>query len=183
MVGWHAKQAVQRKRGTALQGCDSAKTGKGAKAGNAPHKPKTQQTETQQPSGRRPAAVQAWRPPPGGRQLRRAAYPMPWVGRGTRCAAVQRSVSMVVDSARQRFSRWPQRALKTLSGMTGERPRSQSSGTPMSHSRRAETRVKSRCMALRQSCSMWLATRAAWVAVRLRRARRGARRATGARGW
>ena len=43
----------------------------------------------------------------------------------------------------------------------GRAPRSQSSGTPMSHSMSVETRMKSRCMAPRQSCRVWLATRAA----------------------
>ena len=66
---------------------------------NAPNKPKTRQTETLQPGSGGPRPLQVWRPPSGGRQLRRAAYPMPSVGRGTGCAVVQRSVSMVVDSA------------------------------------------------------------------------------------
>ena len=37
-----------------MQGCGSAKSGKGAKAGNAPFKPKTQQTES--PNNLAPAA-------------------------------------------------------------------------------------------------------------------------------
>ena len=54
----------------------------------APNKPKAQQTETLQSSAGGSRPLQVWRPPPGGRQLRRATFPMPSVGSGTGCAAV-----------------------------------------------------------------------------------------------
>ena len=62
-VGWQAKQALQRRQGTTLQG----RMAMAQETDNAPNKPKTQRTETLQPSSGDPRPLQAWRPPPAGR--------------------------------------------------------------------------------------------------------------------
>ena len=147
---------MQHRQGTTLQGCDLAKTDKGAKAGDAPYKPKTQQTETLQPlpasrgrykpgARRREGANCGARPIQalGGNGHRMRGGPWQRQHSGRLCAAEGLAV-----------------APAGLDGRTVERPSSQASGTPMSHSISAEMRMKSRFMSPWQSCRMWRATRA-----------------------
>ena len=73
-VGWHAKQAVQRRRRTALQGGDSAKTGKGAKAATQ-RAPQAQDPTNRNPKNLAPAA-RGLNKPAAGRCARCGARPI-----------------------------------------------------------------------------------------------------------
>jgi hypothetical protein len=107
-----AGPAAQQRQGPTLRRHDQEKRATGAEGRHITHNnPSSPRIECPSlTSSGDPRPLQPRRPSPGGRQPRRAAQPMPSAGRGTGCEAVQRSCRVRSVSARQRTSRWHQRA-------------------------------------------------------------------------